>query len=120
MNFPNSCAIRMSEALVATDRLFLGGFARAPGNRCPHGYMRGAQDLGAFLASTHGFGRRDIGWVAQAGGTPPAAASTVQGIICYMNIPGFGGTGHIDLWSNGQPQGEAYWNAETIWCWRLQ
>ena len=46
MQFPNTCAIRMSEALVNTNKAFLDAFKNSGKNVCPHGYMRGAQDLG--------------------------------------------------------------------------
>ena len=50
MHFPNTCAIRMSEALARTDENFLEIFKKSQKNKCPHGYIRGAQDLAAILA----------------------------------------------------------------------
>jgi len=119
MLFPNTCAIRMSEALVKTDAKFLDKFKISAKNKCPHGYIRGAQDLGAILAKTSVLGKRDIGWSAQANGKPPADAIGKTGIVCYMNIPGYGGQGHIDLWNKKVPVGQAYWKAKTIWMWEL-
>lgn len=119
MHFPNTCAIRMSEALVKTNKAFLDIFKKSGKNVCPHGYMRGAQDLGAVLGSANGLGVRDVGWSAQPNGKPPAGALGIQAIICYMNIPGFSGQGHIDLWDGEGPVGDEYWDAQTIWAWKL-
>ena len=97
MKFPNTCAIRMSEALVRTNNKFLSAFKRSHKNVCPHGYVRGAQDLTAILAFPSVLGKRDMGWEAQKDGLPPDDVIGKKGIICYMNIPTFSGQGHIDL-----------------------
>jgi len=119
MSFPNTCAIRMSEALVKTNSAFLQVFKISGKNICPHGYVRGAQDLGAILQSGAGFGMRNFGWTGTADEKHPSAASGKKGLVCYMNIPGFGGQGHIDLWDGSAAVGSAYWRASTIWMWSL-
>ena len=122
MHFPNTCAIRMSEALVKTNPRFLDAFKSSKKNVCPHGYMRGAQDLAAVLSGPRVFGQRDDGWSAQSDGTAPAGVRGVKGIVCYMNIPDFDGQGHIDLWDGEGLVGNAddnYWDAQTIWLWKL-
>jgi len=119
MYFPNTCAIRMSEALVRTNPKFLTAFKNSGKNVCPHGYIRGAQDLAAVLNSPGVFGTRTHGWNAQPNGTAPASAQGVKGIICYMDIPGFSGQGHIDLWDGNAPVGDEYWDSKTIWMWSL-
>jgi hypothetical protein len=118
MAFPNTCAIRMSEALVTTEERWLQAF-RTRGNLCPHGYVRGAEDLAAVIGSASGFGPRNYGWKAQPSGDPPAAAVRLKGLICYIGIPGFSGSGHIDLWNMGSAVGSSYWDATTIWLWTL-
>jgi hypothetical protein len=110
----------MSEALVKTDKGFVDLFKKSGRNVCPHGYIRGAQDLAAALAGPHGWGRRDLGWSSQPNGTPPTTAHGVKGLVCYMNIPTYHGQGHIDLWDGKGPVGDEYWDAETIWLWKLQ
>ncbi len=65
MHFPNTCAIRMSEALVRSNAKLLEIFKKSIKNKCPHGYIRGAQDLGAILAKPHVFGVHNLGWNAQ-------------------------------------------------------
>jgi hypothetical protein len=117
MTFPNTCAIRMSEALGKASSDAIKTFKKSGKNVCKHGYVRGAQDLGAILASSSGFGKRNFGW--ENPGTAPEAIIGKSGIVCYMNIPGFGGQGHIDLWDKTQAVGEAYWDASPIWMWIL-
>lgn len=119
MEFPNTCAIRLSEALVRTNPKFLEKFKAGGKNVCPHGYVRGAQDLGAILASGSVWGTRNHGWNGVASGAVPAGAKGKKGVVCYMEIPGFSGQGHIDLWDGTHAVGDAYWNAKTIWMWTL-
>lgn len=120
MHFPNTCAIRMSEALVAADARFLEAFKKSNKNKCPHGYIRGAQDLAAVLAQPSVLGFRNLGWASQRNGLPPVRVIGKHGIVCYMNIPGYVGQGHIDLWDNDAAVGDSYWEAQTIWMWVLQ
>jgi hypothetical protein len=109
----------MSEALVKTNPQFLTVFQAGNKNKCPHGFIRGAQDLAAILQSRSGFGSRSFGWNGNSDGLPPPNVFNQKGLICYMKIPGFGGQGHIDLWEGDGPVGTAYWDAKTIWMWRL-
>ncbi len=141
----NTCAARMSEALVIANHLvktraeisalgrgqgtekgrgdgapyLLGKYGYlAFGHLCPHGIARGAQDLGKFIA--HHWGARTLGWPAQA--SPTAAPEGIQGktgLVLYAKIPGFSGEGHIDLWDGDHPVGHAYWNSQTIWFWEM-
>jgi hypothetical protein len=117
MSFPNTCAIRMSEAL---DKVVLGikdKFAASGKTLCPHNFMRGAQDLAGVLQRADVFGVQNAGFSKP--GQAPAAIKGVQGIVAYMNIPGYEGQGHIDLWDGNNPVGDAYWNADPIWFWKL-
>jgi len=115
MTFPNTCAIRMSEALVAAEPKLLDRFRSSGYNTCEHGYMRGAQDLAAVLKRVWGAPTRGF----EAPGSAPAALHNISGVICYMNIPTFRGQGHIDLWDKTGPVGSAYWGASPIWFWKL-
>jgi hypothetical protein len=111
----------MSEALVRTNPEFLPAFKNSGKNVCPHGYIRGAQDLAAVLSSPKVFGTRTHGWNAQSNSeNPPANVIGLHGIICYMDMPTFSGQGHIDLWDGNAPVGQQYWNAKTIWMWSLR
>ena len=120
MHFPNTCAIRMSEALVKTDESFLEIFKQSSRNKCAHSYIRGAQDLASILAQPSVFGPRSYGWTGGGSNTVPSNAKGIQGVICFMKIPGFSGQGHIDLWDKEYAVGSSYWNAQTIWLWELR
>lgn len=120
MHFPNTCAIRMSEALVKTNPSFLTVFQQSSRNKCPHSYIRGAQDLASILAQPIVFGPRSYGWSGTGSNTVPSNSKGKQGVICFMNIPGFSGQGHIDLWDKEYAVGASYWNAQTIWLWELR
>jgi hypothetical protein len=132
----NTCAARMSEALVlanhlAADRAAIAhlGNGRGSGRTyllgklgysdfgklCPHGIGRGAQDLGAFLA--HHWGPRTLGWKAQT--EAPDEIKNKTGILLFARLPDFDGQGHIDLWNKTAAVGHAYWSAQTIWFWQL-
>ena len=125
MTFPNQCAIRMSRCLIKsgwTKDTFRD--KRYTGNICPHGYARGAQDLAAFLRKI--WGSQTVGWSAQKDNMDAFSNSlNKKGIICFMNIPGFAGQGHIDLWDGTKSKpvertrrGQ-YWHSSTIWLWVL-
>ena len=118
MEFPNTCAIRLSEALAKTDRKFMEYFTDSTVNKCPHKYIRGAQDLASILRQASVFGVHDLGW--EAPGSVPSGIKGKKGIVCYMNIPTYpDGQGHIDLWENEGPVGDAYWDGNPIWFWSL-
>ncbi len=120
MVFPNTCAIRMSEALLKTDPMFAQMFKMSVNKRCPHDYIRGAQDPASFLARKDVYGIRDYGWNGNDDGTPPKGVKGKRGIVCYMDIPEFSGQGHIDLWDGDYPVGNECWDAKTIWMWVLK
>jgi hypothetical protein len=117
MSFPNTCAIRMSEALGKISNEFLEKFAQSGLNLCPHNYMRGAQDLASVLRKADVLGVYDGGFSQP--GSAPSEISGKKGIVAYMRIPGYDGQGHIDLWDGSAPVGDSYWSAETVWFWKL-
>jgi len=117
MTFPNTCAIRSSEALDQAVPGIMKKFALSGLNRCPHGFMRGAEDLAAVLRRADVFGLYDAGFSSP--GSAPAGLGGKKGIVAYINIPGFSGQGHIDLWDGSAPVGSAYWDADPIWFWKL-
>jgi hypothetical protein len=139
----NTCACRVSEALVVTlglvkDRLEIGklgtgkgegtafllgkygyGTTANTGKLCPHGIGRGAQDLAAFLK--HHWGQRTLGWDTQLDHhTAPANVRGKQGIVAFLKIPGFDGQGHIDLWNKDRCAGKGYWASNAIWFWQME
>lgn len=117
MSFPNTCAIRMSEALDKAVSGIKDKFAASGKTLCPHNFMRGAQDLAGVLRRADVFGVQNAGFSKP--GQAPDAIKGLRGIVAYMNIPGYDGQGHIDLWDGNNPVGDAYWNADPIWFWKL-
>lgn len=117
MQFPNTCAIRMSEALAKVVTGIKDKFKTGGVNLCPHDYVRGAEDLAGVLRKAEVFGVYDYGFSNP--GTPPSSVNGKKGLVAYINIPGFSGQGHIDLWDGAAPAGDAYWNADPIWFWKL-
>jgi hypothetical protein len=117
MQFPNTCAIRMSEALARVVTGIKDKFKTGGVNLCPHDYVRGAEDLAGVLRKADVFGVYNYGFSAP--GSPPTSVNGKTGLVAYINVPGFPGQGHIDLWDGTAPAGEAYWNADPIWFWKL-
>lgn len=116
LDMTNQCAIRVSRALIAAGfpkSHFKGG--SYTGKLCPHGYARGAQDLGAMLNRL--WGSRTLGWSSP--GSQPKNIGGRKGVICFMNIPSYGGQGHIDLWDGSETKTGSYWDSQTIWFWEL-
>ena len=109
---PNQYAVRLSRALIGAGIEMDSDYK---GNLCRHGYARGAQDLAAFLRKK--WGARDYGF--ESPDAVPSVLNGKKGVIVFMNIPGFSGQGHIDLWDGGKTRTGAYWNASPIWFWRL-
>lgn len=117
MQFPNTCAIRMSEALAQVVTGIKDKFKTSGVNLCLHDYVRGAEDLAGVLRKADVFGLYNYGFSAP--GSPPPSITGKTGLVAYINVPGFPGQGHIDLWDGTAPAGDAYWNADPIWFWKL-
>jgi hypothetical protein len=133
----NTCAIRLGEALalsaeLVADRDAIEALTRGSGDGhaflfgrygyrallCPHGISRGAHDLADFLRAQWGEPTRR--WVAQEGvEAAPDDAQGLKGVIAFVEIPTFGGQGHIDLWNDDGPVGHQYWSAREILLWEL-
>lgn len=118
MKFPNTCAIRMSEALDQAVPGIKAKFIASGLNLCPHQFVRGSQDLASILRRADAFGTYNQGFTAP--GQPPGTITDQKGLIAYHDIPSYPeGQGHIALWDGRSPVGDAYWSAETIWFWNL-
>lgn len=111
--YPNTCAIRLSMALIAADPTIEDDF-RIYGKEIHERFLiSGAQDLAACLRRK--WGRPNQDWAGGSAGNPLG-----NGVICYMNIPTYAGQGHIGLWKDGAAyNNDAYWSANPIWFWRL-
>lgn len=131
----NTCAIRMTEALVIANGLienrvkiagltnkggngrgFLLGKYNYRANLCPHGIGRGAADTGYFL--TEHWGRPNHTFSAP--GEVPKELDGLTGVLCFVKIPGYGGQGHMDVWNRTAPVGSAYWDSQKVMFWKLE
>jgi hypothetical protein len=129
----NTCAARMSEALVlanalVTDRAKIKAGARRGddypllgpysyklfGNLCNHGIARGARDLGEFLGH-HWGSHKELSGLTEA----PPSLEGKRGVVCFVKIPGYDGQGHIDLWNKTEMVGHGYWDSSKIWFFEL-
>lgn len=119
MQFTETSAIRMSEALVATDARFMDEFLKSTRTRCPHGFIRGARDLAELLSLPQLLGLPGYSGHAQANDSAPDSILGKHGIICFLNIPEHSAQGHIDLWDNNMVVGKDFWDAESILMWEL-
>lgn len=135
ITFPNTCAIRITEALVLANHLLpsrakwsqlpraTGGHGLLLGkydyknNLCPHGFGRGARDVADFLREH--WGRPTLYWKAQENDEPPAAILGKTGVVSFIKIPGYSGQGHMDVWNGDAAVGHAYWSSASIWFWQL-
>jgi Type VI secretion system (T6SS), amidase effector protein 4 len=132
----NTCAIRMAEALVIANDLIdtreaiaalrttwsdgkdllLGKYAYGA-NLCPHGIARGARDLATFLRSH--WGTPSLSWDAQEDAEAPDDIQGLIGVVAFIKLPSYDGQGHMDLWNGNGPVGHDYWDAESIYFWKL-
>lgn len=132
----NTCAIRMSEAMVIAGGLIASREAIAAltdkagngkgkllgklgyrANLCPHGIARGAGDLADFLRQQ--WGAPTFAWAARKETTPPEEVLGQTGVVAFIKLPDFAGQGHIDLWNDTSAVGHDYWNARNIYFWKL-
>jgi hypothetical protein len=133
----NTCALRISEALVIANglvenrdaitaitnrpergRAHLLGLYGYRANLCPHGIGRGARDVSDFLRQQ--WGSPSYTWSAQPDASiAPSDVQGLTGVMAFVKLPGYTGQGHIDLWNRTAAIGHAYWNAEKIYLWRL-
>jgi hypothetical protein len=130
----NTCAIRMSEALVIANELIdtraaIGNLTKRGGtgkgfllgkydyrnNLCPHGIARGARDVAYFLKQH--WGMPTMHW--NKPGEAPKELLSNTGVIAFIKIPGYDGQGHMDVWNDQDCVGHAYFDADKVWFWRL-
>jgi Type VI secretion system (T6SS), amidase effector protein 4 len=133
----NTCAARMSEALLianaivktrqdiaklgngkGTGRSFLLGRYAYPteARLCPHGIGRGARDMADFLRHHWGRPTHTFQSITEA----PDELSTHTGVVAFIKVPGFSGQGHIDLWNQTAMVGHGYWDAGEVWFFQLK
>ncbi len=139
----NTCAIRMSEALVIANGLIAdraaiaaldkGKDRKAPhllanyeykNNLCPHGIARGARDLAYFLQEQ--WGKPTKTWeklVKNSDGVvePPKEIIGLTGVVAFVKLLDYPSVqGHMDLWNKERAVGDAYFYAEKVMIWKLE
>lgn len=119
MSFKTTSAIRMCEALAASDLTFLHEFKRSAKNKCPHGYIIEPADLITLLSQPHLLGIPNHTWKSQTNGNAPKDAKGKSGIIYFLDIPGHTTGDHIDLWHNKSAVGDDFWDASYTGLWTL-
>ena len=132
----NTCAIRLSEALVlasglARSRTEIGQLTTRGGSGqgfllgkygyknllCPHGIARGARDLAYFLQEQWGKPSRVWNEPREA----PGDLMHQTGVIAFIKLLEHQGvTGHMDLWNGTRAVGAAYFKSEKVWFWQLE
>ncbi len=130
-----SSGVRAAEALVlagglARSRSDIAARAARPGDGappllgpyrpkctlCPHGLTRSARDLAWFLHDQ--WGKPPKTW--QRLEEPPREMLEQTGVVAFLEIAGVERVeGHIDLWNKDHAVGQAHFNADKIWFWRL-
>jgi hypothetical protein len=119
-NYENTCAIRVSLALVKS------GHEVRPGSHLilagPHKGKRlqvSMTKLANLLAQPQWFGSYEV----LVGATLGSGLRTRQGIIAFHGIPGYSGGGHIDLIDNHATSltcaSSCYFGAREVWFWPL-
>ena len=116
--YANTCAVRMSLALIKSGVEFVGRLKIKDGTYKGKTFEPGAKLLADQLASPAVLGRPEL--------IPPADAMTrlrgKKGIILFWKITGYGG-GHIDLIEVSTTvhvcNSACYFSSKEIWFWPL-
>ncbi|MDO5528040.1 MAG: type VI secretion system amidase effector protein Tae4 [Paracoccus sp. (in: a-proteobacteria)] len=116
-NYRNTCAIRLSLAIVKSGReVRLGSHRILKG---PHQGKRvevGMKRLAALLATPAWLGKPET----LSARTPVNDLRGRRGIIAFHGIPGFSGGGHIDLIDPAEGcASDCYFGAGELWFWPL-
>ena len=117
-DYVNTCAVRMSLALIKSGVDFIGRMKIKEGPYKGKMIEPGAKLLADQLARPTAFGRPDL--------IPPANAASrlsgKKGLILFWKITGYGG-GHIDLIESSTTvqvcNSACYFSSKEIWFWSL-
>ena len=117
-DYVNTCAVRMSLALIKSGVDFIGRMKIKEGPYKGKMIEPGAKLLADQLARPTAFGRPDL--------IPPANAASrlsgKKGLILFWKITGYGG-GHIDLIESSTTvqvcNSACYFSSKEIWFWPL-
>lgn len=117
----NTCAVRMSVALIAAGVKIRPGRLRIKAGRFKGEMVEpGQRNLSDFLA-------REIGTpeIYKGGAKARNAIAWRTGIVSFYQIHGGGNQGHIDLvsvqdWPELLCNGSCYWDSLDVWFWPLR
>ena len=116
--YVNTCAVRMSLALIKSDVDFIGRLKIKDGPHKGKTFEPGAKLLADQLARPGVFGRPDIIAPSDA----MSRLSGKKGLILFWKIAGYGG-GHIDLIDVSTTvqacNSACYFSSKEIWFWPL-
>jgi hypothetical protein len=117
--YTNTCAIRVSLALVKCGIPLRGGLAVQKGVYRGKRIEPGQARLAKMLAEPAFFGKAEAFPRDEA----MARIGSRRGIVAFWSIPGYmnGRGGHIDILDGAHAVcgSDCYWQASTIWFWPL-
>lgn len=121
--YDNTCAVRVSLALIKSGVPIKGRFRIHKGTHKGSSIEPGQARLSALLAQTSYFGPPEKF-------KPSSAAATIgtrNGVVSFMKIPGYlnGAGGHIDILSSSLGGfyacgSDCYWDSSEVWFWELK
>ncbi|RQR38252.1 hypothetical protein DIE04_24440 [Burkholderia sp. Bp8994] len=118
--YANTCAIRISLALVKSGMTLRGGLVIQKGPHRGRRIEAGQARLANMLAEPAYFGKAEV--FRRDDATTGIAAR--KGVVAFWNIPGYmnGRGGHIDLIDGARAlcSSDCYWAASTVWFWSLR
>ncbi|WP_081074798.1 T6SS effector amidase Tae4 family protein [Burkholderia cepacia] len=119
-SYENTCAIRVSLALVKCGMSLRGGLAIQKGPHCGRRIEPGQARLARMPAEPAYFGKAE----AFRRNDAMAGVGNRKGIMAFWNIPGYmnGRGGHIDLIDGARAVcgSDCYWEASGVWFWPLR
>ncbi|WP_175836954.1 T6SS effector amidase Tae4 family protein [Burkholderia anthina] len=119
-SYANTCAIRVSLALVRSGMTLRGGLVIQKGPHRGRRIEAGQARLARMLAEPAYFGKAEVFQRDDAA----AGIAGRKGVAAFWNIPGYmnGRGGHIDLIDGARAlcSSDCYWTASTVWFWPLR
>nr|WP_279609311.1 T6SS effector amidase Tae4 family protein [Burkholderia anthina] len=119
-SYANTCAIRVSLALVRSGMTLRGGLVIQKGLHRGRRIEAGQARLARMLAEPAYFGKAEVFRRDDAA----AGIAGRKGVAAFRNIPGYmnGRGGHIDLIDCARAlcSSDCYWTASTVWFWPLR
>ncbi|MCA8321920.1 T6SS effector amidase Tae4 family protein [Burkholderia cepacia] len=119
-SYANTCAIRISVALVKSGITLRGGLVIQKGPHRGRRIEAGQARLAKMLAEPAYFGKAEVFRRDDA----VTGIASRKGMAAFWNIPGYmnGRGGHIDLIDGARAicGSDCYWTASEMWFWPLR